>query len=166
MMRNIEPAFIRRAVEALLLQFPELSEDENLRRDVIEGETSTFELLGTLLSDVREAQTLQTAIRDRIEALRARLARFEQREEFARKLIMRIMEAATLRRVQLPEATLSVRPAPPAVRVINPDFIPADYWRVKREPDVAKIKAALKAGADVPGAALTNAADTLAILCK
>jgi Siphovirus Gp157 len=77
---------------------------------------------------------------------------------------MRLMEAADLRKAVLAEATLSIRPAPQAVRLINPDVLPADYFRVKREPDVAGIKAALKAGADVPGAALSNAADTLAIL--
>jgi hypothetical protein len=166
MTRRVEPEFIRRAVAALLIEYPELAEDEDLRRDVIEGETDAFETLSVVLGDVRNAQTLQAAIRERIEALRSRLARFERREEFSRKLLMRIMEAATLRKAVLPEATLSIRPAPPALRIIEESFIPAEFWRVKREPDGQKIKAALKAGADVPGAALSNAADTLAILCK
>jgi hypothetical protein len=76
------------------------------------------------------------------------------------------MEAAGLRKAVLPEATLSIRPSPQAVRIIHPEFIPEEFWRVKREPNVSQIKAALKVGLDVPGASLSNAADTLAILTK
>jgi len=163
--KRIDPAIFRAQVAALLAEYPEL-DDEDLRRDVIEGETEVFETLSIVLGDVREAQTFQTAIRDRIEPLRARLARFERREEFSRKLLMRIMDAATLRRATLAEATLSIRPAQQAVRIINPELLPADYFRIRREPDLAAIKTALKTGADVPGAALSNAADTLAILSR
>jgi hypothetical protein len=159
-MRRIEPEFIRRAVENLLLEIPELGDDEDLRRDMIEGETEVFELLGLVLGEIRDGQVLQAAIRDRIEAQRARLVRFERREGFHRKLAQRIMQAAGLRKVVLAEATLSIRPGSAAVRIVEESMLPPDFWRVKREPDVAKIKVTLKAGGDVPGAALSNASDT------
>jgi hypothetical protein len=165
-MRRIEPEFIRRAVERLLLEIPELADDEDLRHDMIEGETEVFELLGLVLGEIREGQVLQAAIHDRIEAQRARLARFERREGFHRKLAQRIMEAAGLRKVVLAEATLSIRPGPAAVRIVEESMLPSDFWRVKREPDVAKIKVTLKAGEDVPGAALSNVSDTLAIITR
>lgn len=166
MMRRIEPEFIRRTVEALLLQFPDLADDEELRVCALEGETPVFELLAAVVDDIRGAGTMQQAIESRIGELRARKERFVRRETACRKLAQRIMDAADLRKAVLPEATLSVRPAPRAVRIIHPDFIPAEFWRVKREPDLTAIKTALKAGADVPGAALSNAADTLAILSR
>jgi len=165
-MMRVQPELIRRTVEALLLEHPEVREDEDLRITAIEGETDTFELLAIALDDIREAQMMRSAITEHIEALRARATRFERREEFQRKLVLRIMEAAKLCKAVLPQATLSVRPAPRAVRIINQAFIPDPFWRVKREPDLSQIKAALKAGTDVPGAALSNAPDTLAILTR
>jgi Gp157 protein len=165
-MTRVQPELVRRAVEALLLEYPELKDDEELRTTAIEGETDTFEPLADLLSNIRECQTIGAAIGQRIEALRLRLSRFEQREEFHRKLAHRVMEAAGLRKVVLPEATLSIRPVPPAVRIIHPDFIPEEFWRVKREPNVSQIKTALKAGHNVPGASLSNAGDTLAIITR
>jgi hypothetical protein len=165
-MTRVQPELIRRAVEALLLEYPELKEDEELRTTGIEGETDTFEVLADLLSRIREYQTMRAAISDRLEALRGRLSRFEQREQFHRKLVHRVMEAAALRNVVLPEATLSIRPVPPAVRIIHPDLIPEEFWRVKREPNVSQIKTALKAGQNVPGASLNNTADTLAIITR
>jgi hypothetical protein len=163
-MTRIQPELIHRAVEALLLEHPELQDDEELRSIAVESETDAFELLGELLSSIRECQTMRVAIGERIETLRARLARFEQHEEFHRKLAHRVMEAAGLRKAALPEATLSIRPVPPAVRIIHPDLIPEEFWRVKREPNVSQIKTALKAGQNVPGASLNNTADTLAII--
>jgi hypothetical protein len=109
---------------------------------------------------------MQKAIGERVTELRGRQARFERREEFCRKLLMRIMDAAALRKAVLPEATLSIRPGAAAVRITAEDFIPAQFWRVWREPDLSAIKSALKAGTDVPGTVLTNGADTLAILVK
>jgi hypothetical protein len=76
------------------------------------------------------------------------------------------MDAAQLRKAVLPEGTLSIRPAPRGVRIIQPDFIPEQFWRVKREPNLSAIKTALEAGTDVPGAALSNAPDVLAIITK
>jgi hypothetical protein len=70
---------------------------------------------------------LQAAIRDRIEALRARLARFERCEAFHRKLATRIMEGTALRKVVLPEATLSMRPSPPAVRSLKKAPFPQNF---------------------------------------
>jgi hypothetical protein len=165
-MTRIQPELIRRAVESLMLEYPELKDDDELRTTAIEGETDTFEVLADLLSNIRECQTMFEAIGERIETLRRRLSRFERRGEFQRKLAQRIMEAAGLRKAVLPEATLSIRPSPQAVRIIHPEFIPEEFWRVTREPNVSQIKAALKAGLDVPGASLNNAADTLAILTK
>src|SRR5262249_7644364 len=91
---RIQPECIRRALEALLIEHPELAADAELRADVIEGETEAFEVLGIVLADLREAQAMQSAISERIADLRTRIARFERREDFARKLLMRIMDAA------------------------------------------------------------------------
>jgi hypothetical protein len=166
MMARIDLNIVRAQIAALLAEYPELADDEDLRRDTIEGETDAFELLALVLGDIRDAQAMQTAISERVTELRTRQSRFERREEFSRKLAVRIMDAAALRKAVLPEATLSIRPGAAAVRITAEGFIPAQFWRVKREIDVSAIKSALKAGTEVPGAVLSNGSDNLAILVK
>lgn len=87
--------------------------------------------------------------------------RYGRQQEAARDGIFRIMQAAELTKLELPEATLSVRPG--AVRVVITDEadLPDSFVRVKREADKAAIKDALKAGQFVPGAALSNGGPTL-----
>jgi hypothetical protein len=165
-MMRIDPAYIRAQVAALVAEYPELSDDEDLRVTTLEGETDVFEVLTTVLADIRDAAVMQAAIEDRLGELRTRRDRYARREDACRRLAQRIMEAAQLRKAMLPEATLSLRPAPQGVRLISPDFLPAEFWRVRREPDLAAIRAALKGGTDVPGASLSNACDVLAILTK
>jgi hypothetical protein len=76
---------------------------------------------------------------------------------------MKVMEAANLSKLVLPAATLSLRPTGPAVRILDDKKIPEAYWRVKREPNLVAIKAALLDGELVAGATLSNGGQTLAI---
>lgn len=154
---------VRRQVEAMLLEFPELREDEQLRLDSIEAETEATEILDRLVGYVRDAETMEAATADRIGKLKARKDACERRADGYRQLIHRIMDAAGIRKMQLPEATLSIRPAGPAVRVLDEAAIPDEFWRVKREPNKTAIKAALLDGVAVPGVTLSNSADTLSV---
>lgn len=53
---------------------------------------------------------------------------------------------------ELPEHKVSLRKNAPSVEVFDEDKLPPGYIRVKCEPDKTRIKAALKAGEEVPGA--------------
>ena len=57
---------------------------------------------------------------------------------------------------ELPEHKVSLRKAPPSVEVFDEDKLPDNYLRIKSEPDKTAIKAALKAGEEVPGARLAD----------
>jgi hypothetical protein len=164
--RRIEPGRVRREIESLVRDFPQLADDEELRVTAIEGETDAFELLAVVLDDIRAATSMHEAIESRLKELRERKDRYARREEACRKLAQRLMEAADLRKVVLPEGTLSIRSSPQAVCIIDPDFIPEEFWRLKREPNIVAIRERLKAGSDVPGAALSNSQDVLAVLSK
>ena len=52
------------------------------------------------------------------------------------------------------------------VEITAPDALPADYWRVKREPDKALVKALLAKGQNIPGAALVQSPPSLVITAK
>jgi hypothetical protein len=158
---TLEVDAVRRHIAALLAEYPELADDEQLRLDTIEGSTNATAILERLVAGIREAETMKAAMKDRIEAMQNRKYAFERRADGFRQLAQRIMEAAKLRNLVLPEATLSIRPTPPSVRILDEAQIPEAFWRVKREPKLVAIKAAFMDGQPVPGAALTNGGETI-----
>ena len=52
------------------------------------------------------------------------------------------------------------------VEITKPDALPADYWRVKREPDKALVKALLAKGQNILGAVLVQSPPSLVITAK
>lgn len=165
-MKTINAFELKTKIAALLLEYPELVEDEDLRLDTLEGETDFKDVLAIIVDDINSAAAMQDAIELRIKDLKSRKERFEFRERGWRKLAKELMDQASLRKLQLPESTLSIRAGQPSVQITDQSFIPTEFWRIKREPNIAAIKEALKDGQDVPGAVLNNSPDQLAILKK
>ena len=62
-------------------------------------------------------------------------------------------------------ATLRVNGAKSA-EITDEKALPADCWRMKREPDKALIKARLNRGDDIPGAVLVTAPPSLVVTSK
>jgi hypothetical protein len=52
------------------------------------------------------------------------------------------------------------------VEITAPDALPEDFWRIKREPDKALVKALLAKGQTIPGAALVQSPPSLVITAK
>lgn len=52
------------------------------------------------------------------------------------------------------------------VEITDEDALPDTFWRVKREPDKALVKALMAKGQDIPGAALVQSPPTLIITAK
>lgn len=150
-------------MRALLLQFPELEDDEALRADMLEGATDFHGACSVLLNALQETATLHTALKARIKEMRERGERLEMRQESLRAMLFKIMEAGNLTKVALPEATLSIRNGPPRVVIIDEDDLPEQYVRVKREADKRGILEALKAGETILGASLANGEPCLSV---
>ena len=166
-MFNVQAEIIRVEIQHLLWAHPELSEDEVLRADMIDGQTDFKTFLTTLVRKLADANALADGTKERLTELRERKARFERRIDWLRTLLTKTLEAADAKKVELPEATVSMRAGTQAlVGDPDPDTLPDEYVRIKREPDRAKIKAALLAGVDVPGCALSNAAPSLSVFVK
>jgi hypothetical protein len=156
----MNPVAIRQQIDALLLAHPELAEDDVLRADMLEGETDLHEFLQMLI--LRRKETVSAIegnakiITAFITPIQERNARLEQRERVIRKVILAVMEAAGLRKIELPLATISTRAAGERL-VINDDaLVPQELCRVKHTytPDKARILAQLKNGASFNWAAL------------
>lgn len=153
-------------ITALLLAYPELLEDEVLREDMIEGQTSTNDFLRQIVRKIGATQAIASGTAEYIGELKERQARLERREHALRGLIQKVMNTGELRKCELPEATISIRNGQPKVQIIAENEIPKEFLRVRTEPDKIRIKAALMAHEYVPGCALSNAEPTLAIIVK
>jgi hypothetical protein len=165
-MRNLDLHYVQQEIAQLLVCHPELDEDEVLRTDSIEGQTTAFEFLAKIVRLIGSTQAIAGGTAEYVAELQERKARMERREQALRSLIFKVMNAADLRKIELPEATLSVRAGQPKVVIVNEREIPSEFMRVTTAPDKTKIKAAMVAGEHVNGTALTNAEPTLAIRVK
>lgn len=164
---RLDPNVIRQQIANLLLQWPELQEDEVLRADMVEGETEAFDFLRIIERERQEAAAMAGALAENIAQIGLRQERFERREKAMRVLAFKIMEAADLRKAELPEATYSIRNGQQKlVGDIPADHVPEQYRRVKIEVDRAAIKDALKNGSVIPGFELSNAEPSLSVRTK
>lgn len=158
---------LRLDIEALLTRYPEMQEDEILRADMLEGETDIKKILAEMFRALDDTKTMIEAIGIRMAELSVRRSRFAKRVEFLRDLMLLILQSAQVRKIELPEATLSQRNvAPSLIGEPDPATLPDEFVRTSREPDKRKILAAMQAGETVAGYVLSNAPPVLSINAK
>jgi hypothetical protein len=153
---------LKRTIELLLERYPELKEDEELKEDMLEGSTDFRETMERLLRKTQDSIYLAKACQEAERDIHHRRARFEKRVEFGRELMKRLMEAANIRKLEFPTATLSLMNTPPQVVVTNEDELPEEFFRIKKEPNKTLIKQALEK-TDVRGATLSNGGTSIVI---
>lgn len=149
-------------IDSLLAAYPELGEDEDLRRDMLEGSTAAYDVLTRLVDIEREADSHAKAVASRVSDLQARRQRAERRKDMARGLMLRVMQAAGIQKAPLVEATVSVTKGRDSVEITDEAALPDNVVRVVRTPDKTLIKEALAAGA-VPGARMKAGEATLMV---
>lgn len=150
----------------LLAAYPELADDEDLRADVLEGETDAHRLVSMMVRRRREAQALASAGKEIRSDQSERIARFERQADGYAALIKTVMQAADLQKIVLPEATVSITKPRTKVEISDLAAIPQGYAKFEKRADKDAIKAALEAGAQIPGAALVLSEDGLLVRTK
>jgi hypothetical protein len=163
---KINPQFLQMQISNVLLEYPDLKDDPNLRVDTLEGCTDLKEALMTLfeLNDLDDERLI--GIEAKQAERKARQERLERRIASRRAMMLKIMQWADLKRIELPEVTLSQHMGQRKVLgEPDVDLLPDDFVRITitRAPDKAKIKEALLRGDFVPECSLSNAEPTLAI---
>lgn len=146
---------VRSHILSLIAAYPELEEDATLLADMVEGETELNSVLGKLLSERREAETLASAIKQRESDLTDRRKRFERKADGVKKVMLQLMEIAHQDKVVLPEATLSVTKPRVSVEIIDLASLPQGFFKTERKPLIDEIKTALESGEQIPGATLS-----------
>jgi hypothetical protein len=147
----------------MLAAYPELEADEELRADMLEGETNFHAVLTRLVNGERDADSLAKSVALRISDLQARKSRAERRKEAMRSLMFKLLKAAGVPRVPLAEATISIGKKAAAVEIVDEAALPQAYVRVSTSPDKTAIKEALQSGASVPGAKMGEAGEQLSV---
>lgn len=147
----------------MLAAYPELESDEELRADMLEGETNFHAVLTRLVNGERDADSLAKAVAGRISDLQARKSRAERRKDAMRSLMFKLLKAAGVPRVPLAEATISIGKKAAAVEIIDEALLPKAYLRVSTSPDKTAIKEALQAGKKVSGARMGEAGEQLSV---
>jgi hypothetical protein len=151
---------LRLAIEDLIRRYPEIAEDEVLREDMLEGETSIDEVLGSLARVRRDTRGLRDDSKAQLEDLKARRERFDRRYDFFTELMTAVLDVAGLR-------TIYLRNNPPnIVGEVDPEKLPDDLVKIERKADRDKIKEALKAGRELEGLALSNSPPSLVVTVK
>lgn len=163
----LNPMLVRQSIENLKIAYPELVHDDQSWQMSLESETDMHELLTSIVRQIDDAKALVIGTKDRFDELKARKDRFEHRIEALRELAFKLMQSAELAKVELPEATLSLRAGQQQlVGDADPANLPDELCKISRDLDRTKIKDALKTGLTVPGFALSNSTPSLSIRIK
>jgi hypothetical protein len=151
--------------ERLLTSFPE-ADDETIR-DTLEGITDLHEMIAAVIRSALVDQALQEGLRTRLEEMRQRLARLEERGAKKRELALEAMCEAGLKKLEEPDFTASARAGLPPLLILAEPEIPEPYW-VPQPPklDRQSLLADLKRGVMIQGAQLGNPKPCLAVRTK
>lgn len=150
-------------VERLTQQYPEIADDEDFRRDVLEGQTDLNQILSYFVRLNRQSRANEIAVQLMIEELEKKEAAHKNKRELTRAIIQKILERANVSRVSLPEATIYTQATPQKVVIVDEAKLPEHLVRVSYEPDKKAIKSELERGLEVPGATLSNGSQTIVI---
>lgn len=151
---QVDIAEYKARVHDLLAAYPELAEDDELRADMILGETEIDRIASRLVRIIGERKARAEGLAGYISELQERKARELRGMEGARDLLRSILQAGNIDKLPLPEATVSI--TKPRIKCIVDDVneLPQGFYVTERKPKTADIKAELEAGRDVPGARL------------
>ena len=153
-------------IDRMLEDCPELADYTDLRLDMIEGETDALEVATRLVRTIRQSETTVDAIKAEIDMLKARSSRYATRKDRARAVLEGLMDAMGTVKLPLPVATVTMSEGREKAIISDENMLPAEFLRVKTEPDKTAILDALKAGQAVPGAVLSNGGRTLTVRQK
>lgn len=139
-------------------------DDDDLTRDMVEGETDLFESIQAALDEIGECEIMVAGLKDHIAKLKTRQDRAEGRAAALKGAIDQAMAMAEITSHKFTTATVSRKDTPVKLIVTDEAAIPSRFW----EPQPPKLDRkllldALKAGDDIEGASKSNGGSTIQI---
>jgi hypothetical protein len=148
--------------EQLRATYPEIAQDKFA--DTLEGITDLHEMIAEIIRSALADQAMVSGLKERLEEMRVRLARLDERSRKKRQLALDALVDADIKKLMQPDFTVSVRPGTRALVVLAEGDIPEAFW-IPQPPKLDRqgVVAALKTGTVVAGASLNNPAPTLSV---
>ena len=151
--------------QRLLANYPGL--DEETLSDTLEGITSLHEMIAAVVRSALVDEALHGGLRSRLDDMKLRLARLEERGAKKRQLALEAMTDVGLTKLEQPDFTASARSGSPSLIVTSEHFIPEAYWLPQpRKLNRQGLLGELKRGSKVPGAQLSNPCPVLTVRTK
>jgi hypothetical protein len=143
-------------------------DDEELKLDMLEGSTDLNEIVSALLAANEDDEGTIASLDTQIDSRASRQQRLEARIEARKKAIASLMDCASITKLPLPEATLSLRTLQPRPKVVSADELPDAFVTVQsvRKPNLDAIKDAVESGETIPGVVMTNGGSSLTVRRK
>ena len=113
---------------------------------LVAAESDLPKRLERMIRRARFMETHAKALKDMIEEMRERKSRFESQAEKLRHIATWAMAEAGLPRLDCPDFTASLSRGRPQVVVPDPEAVPLEFCRVKKEPDKVRIRELLENG--------------------
>jgi len=151
--------------QRLLDAYPDA--DEETVSDTLEGITDLHEMIAAVIRSALVDEALQSGLRDRLDEMRARLARLEERSRRKRDLAIEAMMEVGLTKLEQPDFTASSRIGTPSLVVVSEESLPPAYW-IPQPPKLNRqaVLGDLKRGEAVAGAQLSNPRPVLMVRTK
>jgi hypothetical protein len=142
-------------------------DDEETLADTLEGITNLHEMIAAVIRSALLDEALQAGLRTRLEEMRRRLERLEERSAKKRQLALEAMCEVGLKKLEQPDFTAFTRAGTPSLLVKSEREVPADYW-VPQPPKLDRhgLLIDLKRGKEIAGAQLSNPEPILAVRTK
>jgi hypothetical protein len=139
-------------------------DDDEAFACTLDGETDALTAASVVLRQVWEAEAFAASCRALAASYTERARGLELREERLRGALINFLGEIGEKSLRLPEGTISRRAASRlVVGQPNPDTLPDSLVKIKREPSLSAIKAALEGGTEIAGLSLSNGGESLSI---
>lgn len=136
---NVQIAEIARIADQLAAL---CEDDERLFADMLEGETDLFAIVGKLHDQIASDSELVTGITARQASLAERKARLSNRIDATKAAIGQFLRASRMPKIELAEATYSLRSGKPKLEIVSDDAVPEQFCTLVRKPLKSEINAA------------------------
>ena len=140
--------------------------DEQTLADTTEGLTNIHELLAAIVRAALDDEATVEMIKRRMAELNDRAKRFDARADRRRQIVRDAMADAHIAKLTPPDFTASLRPGQPHVTITDEDLLPQIFIEQRQHILKREILDALKDGAEVTGAMLSNPGMVLSVRTK
>lgn len=113
--------------------------DDRLYADMLEGETDINAVCSKLLAMIETEEGYRNALTEQMAVRKERRDACDARIETMKAALLKLMGAAMLPTIRLPEATLSRRDVPAKLKPIDAAAVPEQFCTVKYVPSMEKI---------------------------